>query len=416
MSNNKYIKISESGYIKGTKLETEYLGNIQMVGKEISFSGIEFDARVILYWNHFICSKDTETQILDQELYKFISTNKDGTTSSFKVEDIKSFEFSGCRFTEDVYFNLSDNCRFSIDNCTFEKTFSINKHPHPQQKMDGSITINQLAIEETIFKKHFSMESCFIKNYRIQNVEFEGDARFFNVEFRAMYKNVETEEGAWFTNSVFHKSAIFEKVIFEEFVQLRYTIFKGYTLFRDIKFEDGLDLDYTNIEKEINFYNLEIENHNIVSRETFRIIKNQFEKINNKIEANKYHSLELGKYKEELEKNKTKNWKEYIVFLAHWLSSQHSTNWFRAFWLIGAVSFITVIGLNFELTIKLFCHPSLFKIEYLWNGLNEFGGYSYILNKDEKLLKSPWILLFNKMSLSYLYYQFLMSVRKDTRK
>lgn len=396
-----------SDYINGSTLETEHSGNIFMAGNEIYFADIEFNSRVILYWNSFICSK---------EIYTFLAKNDDDTTYPWKVEEIKSFEFSGCTFAEDVFFNLSNNCILRIDNCVFEKNFSINKHPHPQLKMDGPIEINQLEIEESVFKKHFSLESCIINFYRIKNVEFEGDAKLFDVVFIEMFKNVETEEGAWFSNTVFHKSAIFEKVIFKEFVQFKHTIFKGYTLFRDIKFEDGLDLDYANIEKEINFYNLKIGNIRKISKETFRIIKNQFEKIGNKIEANKYHSLELGKYKEEIKKNKTKNWKEYFVFQAHWLSSEHSTNWFRAFWLIGVVSLATTTFLNFELIAKLFFHPNLFKPEYLYKVWNEFWQYTYILNKDEKLLKSPLILLLNKMSLSYLYYQFLMSVRKDTRK
>jgi len=396
-----------SDYINGSVLETEYLGNIQMTGNEISFSDVEFNSRVILNWNSFICSK---------EIYKFLAKNDDDTTYPWKVEEIKSFEFSGCTFEEDVFLNLSNNCTLRINNCIFEKNFSINKHPHPQQKMDGIIEINQLEIEESVFKKHFALESCVINSYRIKDVEFEGDAKLFDSIFIKMFKNVEAEESAWFSNTVFHKSTIFEKVIFKEFVQFKYTIFKGYTLFRDMQFEEGLDLDYANIEKEINFYNLEIGNHNIVSRETFRIIKNQFEKIGNKIEANKYHSLELGKYKEEIEKNKTKNWKEYFVFQAHWLSSEHSTNWFRAILLILLTSLLTTAFLNSELIAKLFFHPNLFKPEYILKIWNEFWQYAYILNKDEKLLKSPFILLFNKMLLSYLYYQFLMSVRKDTRK
>lgn len=39
-----------------------------------------------------------------------------------------------------------------------------------------------------------------------------------------------------------------------------------------------------------------------------------------------------------------------------------------------------------------------------------------IVNLDECIKLNPLIFLFNKVGLGYLYYQFLMSVRKDTRK
>lgn len=402
-----HIKISEPEFIEDETLVFEHEGNIQITGHQITFSNIEFDSQFIFYGQGLDCIKDKKYSTEYETIYKVKAIYKDGTPQNYKIEEITGFTFNNCKFTSDVKFQLSDNFVLEIDNCIFERAFTIDNISNIvyQQEQYREIKIC-FRFENSIFEDEFLLEQFIIDDFMMKDVELKGDFKLFNTVFES--------ENILFNNLTSYKSFILEKIKFKNFVQFKYAVFKGYMLFRDVKFEEGLDLDYANVEKEINFYNLEIGNTSKISKETFRIIKNQFEKIGNKIEANKYHSLELGKYKEEIERDKTKNWKEYFVFQAHWLSSEHSTNWFRAFWLIGLSSLLTTTFLNFELIAKLFFHPNLFKPEYICKVWNEFWQYAYILNKDKKLLASPLILLFNKMSLSYLYYQFLMSVRKNT--
>jgi hypothetical protein len=48
---------------------------------------------------------------------------------------------------------------------------------------------------------------------------------------------------------------------------------------------------------------------------------------------------------------------------------------------------------------------------------DDYAFFSFLQPKDlEKLKDKPFILFINKLSLGYLYYQFLTAVRKDTRK
>ena len=53
-----------------------------------------------------------------------------------------------------------------------------------------------------------------------------------------------------------------------------------------------------------------------------------------------------------------------------------------------------------------------------WFDINSFianiGRHIYIL--DKSLEDNPFLLLFNKVTLGYLYYQFLIAIRKNTRK
>jgi len=422
IESSNYTKLSSSEYIVGDDIVTDYQGDIMLITEDyIRFFNIEFDAKMILSLNQFKCIND------ENEIYNFIGKYKDDTTYSSKIQDIKMFEFSQCKFKEDVYFNMSDNCIITIESCIFEKNFNINKSTHSQQKTDKDIKINRLEIDSCIFKKNFLIERCFIINYRFINIIFEGEAKLFYIVFETMFKNTKDEEDAWFTNTVFNKSAIFEEIIFKEFIRFQHTSFKGYTLFRDVRFENGLDLDYTNIEKVINFYNLQgldtKSSKNITSQETYRVIKYNFEKIGNKIEANKYHTLELNSKRQNIWKSKT-SWLQKIqnifIYYTHWISSNHSQSWLLALIWIFIVSTLTSLFIEFE-TVKALYNYTLnhFKQDYIaiykgWHSIYKFKYLSIFAGID--IDKNSLTFLFHKIFLGYLYYQFLVAIRKDTKK
>jgi len=80
------------------------------------------------------------------------------------------------------------------------------------------------------------------------------------------------------------------------------------------------------------------------------------------------------------------------------------------------ILYIMTIGfLHFSLLINLICKPSIFKPEYILQAIDEFFQFMYILNKNDIWELHPKTLLFNKALLGYLYYQFLVSIRKNTK-
>jgi hypothetical protein len=111
---------------------------------------------------------------------------------------------------------------------------------------------------------------------------------------------------------------------------------------------------------------------NNTSQETFRIIKHNFNKIGNTIEANKYHSLELKKRRNQLK-----------IF---------STDFFTSWSLVNDGH--TLCGAFLSDTFK----------------------YISIINYDDCIKKNPIIFILNKVLLGYFYYQFITAIRKDTRK
>lgn len=50
--------------------------------------------------------------------------------------------------------------------------------------------------------------------------------------------------------------ALFGDTKFKQLLQFKYVTFKGYSHFRSAVFYQGFDLEYANIEKEMNFFNI----------------------------------------------------------------------------------------------------------------------------------------------------------------
>ena len=319
-----------------------------------------------------------------------------------------------CNFKDDVILNIQNpKTKISFIECVFEKRliilFNTLETENNHQLVFGKCKINDFLIEGTC-DNIFSIYHTKINSLEIKNTRFKEIFEFIDV---SVFGKLEID------SSYFKKTTLIDNCKFYEFPELKYNIFESFTHFRNTEFKHGLILDYCSFEKDVNFYNIKSLDSEIskqfTSQETYRIIKNQFEKLNNKIEANKYHALELDQRKRELEKNKWQDFSEYLVFQIHNLSSKHSTSWFRAVLWIIFIGFFTMFLIHFNILKDLFFHPSNFKIEYLPKIVNEFWQYINITNL-EKLKDKPFIFFLNKVSLGYLYYQFLTAVRKDTRK
>lgn len=211
-----------------------------------------------------------------------------------------------------------------------------------------------------------------------------------------------------------------------------------------------LDLSNTSLPTSTNFLNAKLETAN---RETARIIKNSFEQQNNIIEANKYYALEMKHYEHEL--NWKDNFKEKLIFLCHGLSSEHSQNWILPlFWILffsiiyGSCDYLlgtdfkryplsaNMLSFVFILLSVPFIINTILDDNSLKNILPTFllfilGLYLYI-TKDislELLAKAinPFssmrstesingLQLVFKIIIAYLVYQFIISVRQNTRR
>ncbi|MDX4060646.1 hypothetical protein Q6A89_08990, partial [Aliarcobacter skirrowii] len=224
--------------------------------------------------------------------------------------------------------------------------------------------------------------------------------------------------------------------------------------FIDVEIKNKIDLQNSFIPTNSSFFGLKSSKGivDVANRETARKIKDSFEKQNNIIEANKYYALEMKKREEELEKDlkSGKNFFDWLVFKIHGISSNHSQDWLLTlFWIIsftflsvsiekifsssltssdkGVLSFLVfsiIVASNIYLSntkkayylISIFiyyCIYSIFTQDWLLkcfsNKLNPFS----IMTGNEELTFSA---LIYKIIIAYLIYQFIVSIRQNTRR
>lgn len=308
------------------------------------FQGIDFNSGLLSFERDSInCSLGSS-----QWIKTIILNDSNSEPQEIIMKDIKKFKFKDCKFSDETYF-----------------------------KKD----LEYLEFIDCIFEKAVELSDCEIKLFKCENVDFKSYVAIDEVSFS-------------------------EKVVF------KYVSFKGYLYIRNSTFSSGLDLDNANLEKEMTFLNIKgldtSESIEHTSQETYRIIKYQLEKIGNIIASNKYHALELEKYR----KNNWNSIKENflncrffssdlldgIVSFFHWLSSNHSRDWFLT------LIWIFVVGAGTSCIVR-----DQVTIEYTFQ-------YLSIINIDDPCFENhPIVAVLNKVLLGYLYYQFLTAIRKNTR-
>lgn len=192
--------------------------------------------------------------------------------------------------------------KITISNCIFDIDFKLNgfddnyfkelKKYKCEYELNDMI-IDELEIIDTKFESKLEIKNRSINNFNFKNSNISGIFDAFESEFHKAY----------FFKSIFKDFAAFEKVKFSNGLEVNktvfeYTTFKDFSNFRNTKFPSGLDFSTANLKQEPNFLNTDI-NLNGTDRETLRIVKNSFEKNNNKIEANRFFTYEMREYRKE---------------------------------------------------------------------------------------------------------------------
>ncbi len=220
---------------------------------------------------------------------------------SFKgIKFKKHTEFGGCVFNE--YADFSE--------CVFEDEYWPSS-------FDSSVDFSHAKFEKhtTFWRKNFAGSALFCYSNFEKGVDFEGSV--FNGELHlfeslingdANFKHVECKKkvNGWdltcLGNISFEWANFREKVNFSEMkVEIGTANFHGTNFEGNAYFYTGifhsLDLIKSVIEKGVYFLDANIAKAN---RETWRIIKHEFLKQNNRIESLRYHALEMREYEIEL--------------------------------------------------------------------------------------------------------------------
>lgn len=248
---------------------------------------------------------------------------------------VKDLEFYNCEFNEISFKGLIFNkriLRYPNDNSKFIKKLKL-----VSCELKEKLLINNI---ETVCEFDF-YDTLFEKKIEIKGFKYINKLNFKNATFRKttdLHGSIIIESNFYKTN--FEDVIVFENTIFEEDVKYTFTTFKKIGMFKRAIYKKNLDLEDSIILGDMNFLQMSsIENKekniDVLNRETARIIKNNFEKDNNIIEANRYYAVEMQKREYELGNKSNVNEFEWLVFKIHGITSNYSQSWLLSlFWII----------------------------------------------------------------------------------
>lgn len=207
------------------------------------------------------------------------------------IYSLNDIFIKNCNFDSSFKFNGID-----IDYIEKNKKDMDNYNVNLSSEIKDIFSINSLIIKETKFNEKFELKNCTVININFEDSNIKG---IFDVYKSSFVK-------ARFFKSIFEEFAAFEYVVFGDgFIKNKtdfiYVTFKDFSNFRDTYFRSGLNFSRANMKQDPNFLNAKLD-ENFTDRETLRIIKNSFEKVNNKIESNRFFIYEMNSYKQENEK------------------------------------------------------------------------------------------------------------------
>lgn len=393
--------------------------------------------------------------------------------NDFTVTGIKSLDgeylFKNCHFIKDVNFssetstfvsNLFFNCTFQNDIKAKDKIFKgiVFQFTEPT-------SLKAITFSHCTFKKEFILnqngskigylnlaESTFEDKVKIQFCDIGHDTNFYNTKFKKLADYYQTKfHKVNFERTDFEKISVFSEATFYNDVDFKYTKFIGKAIFRDTVLKGKINLRNTIFDDEANFLDITAQKGktqiiSVSNRETARIIKNFYIDTNNIIESNKFYALEMIEREKELRSKNEK--KEWLIFKIHSLSSRHSQDWFLALlWIlvIGiTASFYNAFLDNSTFSKNSSCETLLAIIvvvispvvihHFLENNFDfrflivpyTIGFYYCLETPGEKLAKvvNPFGKINDlditqfifKVMITYLIYQFIVSIRQNTRR
>lgn len=393
-----------------------YTGYIELPSTECFFQDCEFYEHWSLY--DYPVLKNVY-DIVYQQCFFHNSISASGNESNGERFILTHQQFNNCHFHKELAFEYidakeaifadSDELRSNIKSLklyhsNFEKRFVLNDY-----------IIESAYFENSVFDEKFEFKNNVVETFEIDDCNFKKIADFFETTFekfkihKSIFDNFTGFELCKFGKEMDPKNrdyiALFEYVTFSNFVN-----------FRNTHFYSGLDIDNINLKDSPNFLNTEIGFSN-TTRETFRIVKNSFDKIGNHIDANHFFALEMRKYKEELSKEDGKK-AEKLVFWFNEAISEFGQNYVRPIGIFIALSllfYILTIGYERE-WLYVFNEPvnqTIRSITGFFNGLAKS-----LLPFDSKLLKKgmEFISLLFYITFSILMWQIIVAVKRHTKR
>lgn len=332
---------------------------------------------------------------------RVIRNNLDFTKSTFtwnvvfKKNSYSHVKFQTVLFKKDAIFSDSIfwwECNFWESKFEWKVNFSSSR-------FDGKINFTNAIINKecSFWYSEFKWEVFFI------NSSFDWTVYFYNASFKNKTSFILTK---------FNKSVTFSSSIFELIPDFRFQFCKEIDL-HWVRFEKGINFLWSNIELPSDY-------------ETARVIKFEFQKLENQFETLSWHAKEMKAYHKWLrrtrdilpnenhywfKRDKKLEFNDEIILLFNWITNNHWLSWIRPVFFIFWINLIFNLYLgfnfpeittwqNFILTLNPVKSLKELDIDSLWDKKTLMEALSFLKNIV------IWLLL----------YQLISGFRKFSRK
>lgn len=362
-------------------------------------------------------------------------------TNTPLLENVDGYMYQNCSFKgnvsllfdedqpHEIFYPVFNHCRFGkeifLENTRFlSHVFSKETDPFVPKKDKFLLLISNCSFEKGFFlreeeliivlilKSQFNSEvwfqSCKVYGFELVATDFNGVVDFQNSKFigfrvsHSVFKDFVSFEGCKFGSNGPVNS------------EFDFVTFLGFCSFRATEFTNGLDLRRTSMKESPIFLDAKIEPRNS-DRETFRLVKQSFDKVGNYIEGNKYYIEEMGKYREELRGQKWSS--EKIIFELYRVLSSYGQSVTRPLLFILLVSlFHALLNYSFEQN-WLYLLPSAFtgSLKLIGYGLNYIT--KNILPVNKFLVEGmEFLSLFFYIIYTILIWLIILAIKRKTKR
>ncbi len=264
----------------------------------------------------------------------------------FQLESTNGLtEIMANKFKSNGQIDLSNS---SLSKLSFAEFEFVNDCKEKEFILDNSKIIIDSIFNKSYLGDASAVSTTFMSHCKFDNAKFD-TATFYNAVFeKDLYFNkAEFGKHAFFNGSKFAGNVIavncnenspdcmndfsgseFSDKVFFNFSRFRSATFKNCSFrnvasFKDTDFRQ-VDFERCFVEKGADFSNTSYEEGD---RESYRIIRSELLKVNNKFESLHYHAKELSVYEKQL--TFKDNFGEKFMLSLNRISSNHGLNWTR---------------------------------------------------------------------------------------
>ncbi len=451
---------------KNNKIQKVDFSYVQFLKIAFSLIRTSFSKEYIFRKSVFYCSADFSSikfiKIVD---FSHATFKQDVDFSSVIFENNLIFSNvqcnENCAFQNSKIHNKNDQKDTNSQFISFDNSYFMKDVDFQDSIFDGKISFKFVKFKQcayfdgTTFKKYVTFyQSKFFSTVSFENSEFQGETRFTDVIFSDVanfnaihirdfgtFKNIEVDKRIEFNDAMLYETDF-------SFAQGRNISFKNARLYKIIL--DNIDFENKNF-LELKKYSSDITRTDaIATRESARIIKDTFESQHNIIESNKYYRIEMDLWREEIAQKfggSIKSFfsnRDFFNLTLFKYVSDYATNWIQVlFWMIifgflcvlieysqndGEKSFLVLATLlivcifasyknEFDKILRIYSLIFIiYTLLYFFNNpvdlLNTFAKVIYPATSSE----ITFVSLIMKLIFGYLAYQFIISMRQNTRR